>query len=204
MKVQGQDETAVLPEEQFLLADLLPGLSGVAEGGRDLGSNVGGPSLLSDNVPQQVDENLVVLQQRHRAVPALESQVGPQRADVDVNLTRILSPAGLLTHRTSLVTAEWVVERRGVGGQTDLRLCDWLTDHRLVDFRVHVLSSSRGHFNVSGNQSVLLRILRSPQQQRKRNIHKDTLRYLLHLLARTKDGVEAEPQPLNSPCPCRG
>lgn len=161
----------VLPEEQFLLADLLPGLSGVAEGGRDLGSNVGGPSLLSDNVPQQVDENLVVLQQRHRAVPALESQVGPQRADVDVNLTRILSPAGLVTHRTSLVTAEWAVGRRGVGGhgggKTDLRLCDWLTDHRLVDFRVHVLSSSWGHLHVSGNQSVLLRVLSSPKQQRR-------------------------------------
>lgn len=70
----------------------------MGEGGRDLRSDVGGSPLLGDDVGQQVDENLVVLQQRHRAVLALESQVGPQRTDVHVNLTRIVPSAGLRAH----------------------------------------------------------------------------------------------------------
>lgn len=96
----------VLPLDKNVAADLLSGLSSVTEGGRYFGSNVGGPSLLSDNVPQQVDENLVILKQRHCAVPALKSQVSNQWADAHVNLTRILSPTRLQTQKTSLFTAE--------------------------------------------------------------------------------------------------
>lgn len=97
---QGEDLTLVLPEEHFLSADLLSGLPGVGKGGRDLWSDVGGSPLLGDDVGQQVDENLVVIQQRHRAVLALESQVGPQRTNVHVNLTWILPSAGLRAHST--------------------------------------------------------------------------------------------------------
>lgn len=76
-------------------SDLLSGLLGVAEGCRDFGSDVGGSPLLADDVGQQVDEHLVVLQQRHRAVLPLKSQVGPQRPNGDVDLTRVLTLAGL-------------------------------------------------------------------------------------------------------------
>lgn len=43
-------------------ADLLSGLLGVAEGRRDLGFDIGGSPLLTDDVDQQVDEHLVILQ----------------------------------------------------------------------------------------------------------------------------------------------
>lgn len=87
--------TVVLPLDRVMAADLLSGLSSVTEGGGYLRSNVGGSSLLSDYVPQEVDENLVVLKQRYRAVPTLESQVSNKWANVDINLTWILSPASL-------------------------------------------------------------------------------------------------------------
>lgn len=95
-----------------MTSDLLPGLLGVAEGGGDLGFDVGGSSLLADNVRQQVDEHLVVLQQRHCAVLPVKGQVGPQRPDVHVDLARVLTFTGLQTNKAE-------VERsfRGTGGE---------------------------------------------------------------------------------------
>ena len=83
----------------LLGSDLLPGLVGVAESGRYFGFDVGCSPLLRHNVHQQVDEHLVILQQRHRAILPVESQVGPQRSDVHVNLTWVLTLAGLQTHK---------------------------------------------------------------------------------------------------------
>lgn len=76
-------------------SDRLPGLLGEAEGGGDLGLDVGGPPLLRDDVGQQVDQHLVVLQQRHRAVLPVERQVGPQGPDVHVDLPEVVALAGL-------------------------------------------------------------------------------------------------------------
>lgn len=43
-------------------ADLLSSLVGVAEGRWDLGFDVGGSPLLTDDVNQQVNEHLIILQ----------------------------------------------------------------------------------------------------------------------------------------------
>lgn len=67
----------------------------MAESRRDFGLDVGGSGLLCDDVGQQVDEHLVVLQQRHRAVLPVEMQVPPHRPDGHVHLTRVLTLAGL-------------------------------------------------------------------------------------------------------------
>lgn len=74
---------------------LLSGLLSVAEGCRDFGPDVGGPPLLTDDVGQQVDEHLVVLQQRHRAVLPVKGHVGPQGPDGDVDLAWVLPLSGL-------------------------------------------------------------------------------------------------------------
>lgn len=67
----------------------------MAEGGGDLGSDVGGPPLLADDVGQQVDEHVVVLQQRHLAVLPLKRYVGPQRPEAHVDLAGVQTLAGL-------------------------------------------------------------------------------------------------------------
>lgn len=139
----------------FLSADLLSDLLSVTEGGRDLGSDVGGASLLSDNVSQQVDEHLVVLQKRHCAVLSLKWQAGPQGPNAHVNLTWVLALPRLQQARTSQRQEVWGATVR-IKVRTDLRLCDWLCDHRFIDVCVHVLRSTRRHLHISRYQTVLL------------------------------------------------
>lgn len=50
-----------------------------------------------------------------------------------------------------------VAAARRVDVCTDLRLGEWLTDHRLVNLCVHVFSSSWSYFHVGRYQAVLLR-----------------------------------------------
>ena len=64
-------------------------LFGVAEGKRDLGFDVGCSSLPGCQIVQQVDQYVVVLQQRYATVPVVEGHVGLNGADVGVDLTRV-------------------------------------------------------------------------------------------------------------------
>jgi len=70
-------------------------LLGVAEGEGDLGLDVGRPPLPAQDVHQQVDQHVVVPQQRDAAVPVVEGHVGLQGADVGVDLTRVTLQVGL-------------------------------------------------------------------------------------------------------------
>lgn len=78
-----------------LSADLLADLPSFTEGGRDLGFNVGGSLLLRDDISQQVDENLVILQERHAAVLGVKGQIGPQLSNGHMDLTWVLTLARL-------------------------------------------------------------------------------------------------------------
>lgn len=69
----------------YHLSDLL----GVAEGEGDFGFDVGRSPLPCSPVDQQVDQHVIVLQQCHAAVPVVERHVGPDWADVGVDLTRV-------------------------------------------------------------------------------------------------------------------
>lgn len=70
-------------------------LFGVAEGEGDFGFDVGRSPLSGHHVDQQVDQYVVVLQQRDAAVPVVEGHVGPDGADVGVDLTRVTLHDGL-------------------------------------------------------------------------------------------------------------
>lgn len=70
-------------------------LFGVAEGEGDFGLDVGCSPLLGHHVDQQVDQYVVILQQRDAAVPVVEGYICPKGADVGVDLTRVTLHDGL-------------------------------------------------------------------------------------------------------------
>lgn len=77
------------------LAHLLSGLISGAEGGRDFGFDVGGSPFLRHNVSKHVDEDVIVFQQRHCAVPPFKRQVGPHLSNGHVHLAWVLTHARL-------------------------------------------------------------------------------------------------------------
>lgn len=89
-----------------ICAHRLSSLFGVAEGLRDFGFDVGGSPLPRDDVGQQVHQHVVVLQERHCAVLPVVHQVGSQESDVYVDLTGVLTLAGLETHEKHSTTNE--------------------------------------------------------------------------------------------------
>lgn len=74
-------------------------LLGVAEGEGDFGFDVGCSPLPGTDVHQQVDQHVVVLQQRDATVPVVEGHVGLEGADVGVDLTRVALHVGLQRER---------------------------------------------------------------------------------------------------------
>lgn len=70
-------------------------LFGVFEGERDFGFDVGRSPLPRHCVDQQVDQHVVVLQKRDATVSMVEGHIGPDGADVGVDLTRVTRHAGL-------------------------------------------------------------------------------------------------------------
>ena len=67
----------------------------VAEGERDFGLDVCRSLLSCCHVDQQVDQHMVILQERHSTVPVAEGHVGPNGADVGVDLSRVTWQDGL-------------------------------------------------------------------------------------------------------------
>lgn len=78
-------------------------LFGVFEGERDFGFDVGRSPLPRHRVDQQVDQHVVVLQKRDAAVSIVEGHVGPDGADVGVDLARVTRRAGLEVWGRSLL-----------------------------------------------------------------------------------------------------
>lgn len=81
--------------------DLLSDLLSFTESRRDLGLDVSGAPLLGDNIGQQIDEHLVVLQQRHRAVLRVKCQICPERPNAHMDLTWVLTLARLQSKKKS-------------------------------------------------------------------------------------------------------
>lgn len=90
------------------LAHLLSGLVSRAEGGRNFGSDVGGSPFLSHNVGKQVDEDVIVFQQRHCAVPPFKGQVGPHLSNSHVHLAWVLTHARLNKNQGKVKSLEFI------------------------------------------------------------------------------------------------
>lgn len=82
-------------------------LLGVAECEGDFGFNVGCSTLPGHSVIQQVDQHVVVLQQRDAAVAVVEGHVGFDGADVGVDLARVTLHVGLNKGRTHHQESVW-------------------------------------------------------------------------------------------------
>lgn len=77
------------------------GLLGVAEGEGHFRLDVGRSPLPICKVIQQVNKHVVVLQQRYLTVAVVEGHIGPNWADVCVDLARVTWQVGLRrTHKT--------------------------------------------------------------------------------------------------------
>lgn len=65
------------------------GLLGVTEGEGNFGLDVGCSPFPICKVVQQVDQHVVALQQCHTTVTVAEGHIGPNRADVGMDLARV-------------------------------------------------------------------------------------------------------------------
>lgn len=77
-------------------------LPGVAEGEGHFRLDVGGPFLAGDHVVEQVDQHVVVLQQRDATVSVVKGHVCLDGANVGVNLPRVTWQLGLKSHEIKL------------------------------------------------------------------------------------------------------
>lgn len=115
MTFGGKSTQPATPSSAFLICRQPTGdylhsaLLGVAEGEGHFGPDVGRSPLPICKVVQQVDQHVVVLQQRHATVAVAEGHVGPNGADVGVDLARVPRHVGLRrTHRSDLTVGSTI------------------------------------------------------------------------------------------------